>query len=161
MPNEPPSPSPLILHEHHFTAIHLEAAEAEGEEFGSGNLGTSRRFQRHPDNTRRWIVDLRVEFGPAAENIPTPYRGNCSVRGFFEVHENYNHDAERLIRITATSMLYGAAREMIANLTARGPNGLVSLPSVSFFEEPSKKKPAKAAAKKPTRTKKVPAKRGT
>ena len=149
MPNEPLSPSPLILHQHYFRAVHLDAAGEEQDDFGDGTLGTSREFHQHPDDPRRWIVDLRVEFGPEKENSPTPYQCNCLVRGFFEVHSAYSGDPERLIRITAASMLYGAAREMIANLTARGPHGMVNLPSVSFFEEdPKKKQPPKKRAKK-------------
>jgi hypothetical protein len=37
-----------------------------------------------------------------------------------------------LIRVTATSILYGACREMIANFTARSLHGILSLPSISF-----------------------------
>lgn len=36
------------------------------------------------------------------------------------------------IRVNATSILYGACREMIANFTARSLHGILSLPSISF-----------------------------
>jgi hypothetical protein len=39
---------------------------------------------------------------------------------------------EELIRVTGASMLYGACREMLANLTARSTHGMSTLPSVSF-----------------------------
>ena len=149
MQNEPLNPSPLILHGHVFKSIHLDAAELDQETPGNGTLGTSRRFFNRSDDPKQWVVELTVRFGPENEETPTPYRGNCTVEGLFEVHSAYPGDPERLIRITATSMLYGSAREMIANLTARGPHGIVNIPSVSFFEEePKKKQPPKKRAKK-------------
>ena len=40
--------------------------------------------------------------------------------------------ADELVNVTGASMLYGACREMLANLTARSTHGMSTLPSVSF-----------------------------
>ena len=44
----------------------------------------------------------------------------------------WSDEDQYLIRVTATSILYGACREMIANFTARSLHGILSLPSISF-----------------------------
>jgi len=36
------------------------------------------------------------------------------------------------MEVTAPSILYGSVREMLMNLTARGPHGILTLPSISF-----------------------------
>ena len=62
-----------------------------------------------------------------------PDYGTITILGEFRIHETFdetNHEA--LIRVTATSILYGACREMIANFTARSLHGILSLPSISF-----------------------------
>jgi len=56
------------------------------------------------------------------------------VTGHFAVNEKYpQQKIQDLIEVTGSSILYGACREMLANLTARASHGVVSLPSVSFM----------------------------
>ena len=66
------------------------------------------------------------------------------IAGYFVVHEKYpTLKIKDLIEVTGASILYGACREMLANLTARGSHGVVSLPSVSFV--PPRKESAATA----------------
>ena len=80
------------------------------------------------------------------------------MAGPFIVADQYPAEkVSDLIKITGASILYGACREMLANLTARGPHGMVSLPSVSFMSPSGKNEPTKAAT---SRAKTVPAGKG-
>ena len=62
-----------------------------------------------------------------------PDCGTITILGEFWIHETFEETIrEALIHVTATSILYGACREMIANFTARSLHGILSLPSISF-----------------------------
>jgi len=118
-------------------------------------LEVERLSRHHAEDGRKWIVELHISLGNSAETRnPPPYEGLVRIRGFFEVHADYPNDPRRLIEITGASILYGAAREMLANMTARSSNGIVSLPSVAFHWEPDKKSATKkrAAPKKRKKT---------
>lgn len=55
--------------------------------------------------------------------------------GVFKVVDEMPEEQQlRLIAVTCPSLLYATAREVIAFLTARGPNGTFLLPSVSFTD---------------------------
>ncbi len=68
-------------------------------------------------------------------------RGEAEMIGYFKVHDDYPaKHVEDLIGVTAVSVLYGAARELICAYTARHPHGCLSIPSVSFIDEAQNKK---------------------
>jgi len=124
--------SPLNIEHHEFCSIRVEAAEL-GSPQGQQSLRTTRHFERVPNEYRRWVVVLRVEFSSMVSAEPAPYTGEIIARGCFAVNENYPAEKEAaLIEVTAASILYGACREMIASFTARSSHGILSLPSVSF-----------------------------
>jgi hypothetical protein len=143
---QPPEASPIEVVAQEFLGIDLHATPAD--EFETGTLDVDRKFFPMEEASRRWVVLMTVEIGGEEEHKAPPYVGSILARGIYEVHPDYPGDPERLIRITGSSMLYGAVREMLATFTARGPNGLVTLPSVSFFEEPEKPTPKPKPAKK-------------
>ncbi len=93
-------------------------------------------FARHNDNPLRWLVAIKISFG-RSDDRPIPYEGQIECDGVFTiVDESLAEERQlRLIAVTAPSMLYAAAREVIASLTARGKNGLFLLPSVSFTDQ--------------------------
>jgi len=147
------NPSPLEVHSQFFWETNLTASREP--EPGAGDLDVERRVIPMPDVPNGWRVILQLRIvGVEGEKEP-PYLGQIVAEGQYSVHEKYPHDPERLIRITGSSMLYGVIREMIATVTARGPHGMLTLPSVSFFEnekDPVKKTPAKKTAKKVSKT---------
>lgn len=70
---------------------------------------------------------------PGGSESPSTYEGIISIEGQFQIHDTFgDKNREALIRVTATSILYGACREMIAGFTARSIHGILSLPSISF-----------------------------
>ena len=124
--------SPLTIEHHEFQRIRVDASEDETHQ-GPISLETVRRVERHPDESRRWMVELTVEFGSSDENNKAPYSGSISVAGWFTVADAYPEERQQmLVEVTAVSILYGACREMVASFTARASHGILSLPSVTF-----------------------------
>lgn len=129
MPHES---SPLSIEGHRFVAFNCEAHDAPSEE-GSYVLKTKQKLVVDPENSCRWEVTLKVKFAAENPKAPTPYEGKIKVTGEFEIHETFTEEnREALIRVTATSILYGACRELVAGFTSRSIHGELALPSISF-----------------------------
>jgi len=162
----PLSPSPLRILRHDFLEISVEASEAEEPNAPLG-IKLNRHWGPSSDDPLRWRLTLTVRFGGEDENDMEPYRGRLRAVGVFEIAEAYPEDKrDSLIGITGASILYGACREMLANLTARGPHGMISLPSISFIEVKPKeagtvsaKKVARKGASRSVSKKKAPKKK--
>ncbi len=161
MPKQQLRASPLQLERHEFLRIELHAAES-GDVNESLPLKLHRNWAPSDDDPRRWRLILQVNFGGEKEGAASLYSGQLRIAGFFRVVEQYpTEKMQDLVGITGASMLYGACREMLANLTARGPHGMVSLPSVSFVplkEEPTPQGPGEIEkTPRPRRKRKAPA----
>lgn len=127
--------SPLSLLSHRFEAFECIAANG-GETDGSLALHTEQKLTHDPENPLRWHVELTVRFEPADEEQPSSYRGHVTAAGEFQVRDDFKEkNREALMRVTASSMLYGACRELVANFTARSTHGILSLPSISFRKD--------------------------
>jgi len=147
MPKQPKN-SPLTILNHEFTVIELRA-EKSTDPVGELELSTDVSVGTNTEDKLLRVCELSVQFGSADENEPAPYCGKITISGIFRISDSYaEHRRDQLIDVTATSILYGACREMLANLTARSTHGMLSLPSVSFFDPA--KAPAKKAVKKKT-----------
>jgi len=132
------SASPLRFVEHHLSRLSLEVAQKVDAE-GVFGLKTNRKVTKDTKDPRRWRVEMEVEFGPGEPAKATPYSGAITFTGTFEVAESYPVEKrEDLVAVTGASILYGACREMIANLTARAKYGLLSLPAITLLK-PEKK----------------------
>lgn len=153
MTPKPLSASPLRILSHTFNRVLLDTAENE-DASGGMSLSTRRSIRQHAEDKQRFLLTLELSFGSQDEDHPSPYSGNLIIDGEFEIDSTYPKEKiTQLIEVTGASILYGACREMLANLTARSTFGMISLPSVSFLE-PSP--PKKKAAKKKTAAKKTP-----
>ena len=79
-------------------------------------------------------ITLRVKHQGSA-SLNTPYFFSVEVVGYLTVARTYPEErVQMLVRTNGPSMLYGATREIIRDLTARGPHPAVYLPGVSFYE---------------------------
>lgn len=147
--------SPLQLNKYFFTKINLEASLKHSGKMGkiSANLTCAHK----DDDERQWVVTLKVILGKAddGKNIP-PYTGELEILGFFTVDAKYpEENVQKLVHFNAPAMLYGAVREMVFNLTARGPNSHINLPTVSFLDnKPQEDKNEVGTGKKKTALKK-------
>lgn len=128
--------SPLTLLKHHPGKIRIAPAEDAVEFSPACSLQTKHGWARHATESRNFRVELLVSFGKVKKDeTPERYRGEVEMIGYFEVHKDYPEEhIEKLISVTAVSMLYGAARELICYITARHPHGCMSIPSVSFID---------------------------
>lgn len=131
MPHEQ---SPLTLISHRFLSFSCQAS-GENKPKGSLSLDTEQTLAQNEEDNLKWKLELKITFKPANEDEPSPYSGNITIRGYFKIREEFTErHHEALIRVTGSSMLYGACREMLANFTARSTHGILSLPSISFRE---------------------------
>jgi preprotein translocase subunit SecB len=93
----------------------------------------------HKDKPRAWQVTLRITQKPVPE-ANAPYSFSMELVGFFEVAEAYPAEkVAALVKTNGSSILYGAAREILKSATAMGPFRLVLLPTVSFYTDETKK----------------------
>lgn len=142
----PHSTSPLSILSHRFLAFecHATAGDCTG---GALTLKTSHEFSAAEEDPLLWKVVLTVEFLPEDPQVPSTYQGRITAEGRFHIDENFEEkNREALIRVTGTSILYGACREMIAGFTARSIHGILSLPSISF-RQPGEMAKGKTRAK--------------
>jgi preprotein translocase subunit SecB len=133
--------SPLQLEAYYLTAVHLDSNENAQVKDGqiAWSVESVVSIAEHKQDPRRWKVGLLVKFKPAEGDVK-PYEGSASFTGFFAVDTTYpDEKMKMLVETNAPSVLYGAAREMFSNLTARGPWPMVMLPTKSFY--PVKPKP--------------------
>jgi preprotein translocase subunit SecB len=131
--------SPLQLLEYfvadfHFT-LNGRFDPKKGLELKVEELDATPRCDRHVDNQPKWTVVLELKYQPSAETN-TPYIFSIVLVGLFEVSKGVKDDlVDRLVRTNGASVLYGIARELIREQTARGPDGPLILPTASFVPE--------------------------
>ena len=85
------------------------------------------------ENKRKWQITLRTKFQPGPK-VNAPYFFVFEIVGFFDVAPTYPMErVEMLVKVNGPSVLYGITREVVRDLTSRGPYPAIFLPSVSFM----------------------------
>lgn len=140
-------PSPLSLDNYFVTELIFSANKAydpsQAGELKFDDLIVEPTCLNGEPDKHEWQVGLRLRFQPKAE-ANYPYTFSLELVGFFRVLSLLPAESEeRLVKTNASSMLYGAAREIIRAATSRGPYVAIILPSVSFY---ALKKPENAEA---------------
>ena len=149
-------PSPLSLESHFFRKIHLNVEDSPNP--GDPNsLECSVSFGRDRDDPLRFRVVLGLKMD-ADKGMKPPYRGEFEIAGTFRVHEKWPAEkTESLVTVSGPTLLYGAIREMLINLTSRMEHGPIQLRTLSFADpnstSPSSKK--KTARKRTSQTSKA------
>jgi preprotein translocase subunit SecB len=94
----------------------------------------------------QWQVGLRIQHQPTRPDANSPYFFTIEMVGFFGVDAEYPPEKhELLVSITATSVLYSAAREIVRSLTGIGPYMQLLLPTGSFYDAKAVEKTTTAA----------------
>lgn len=170
-------PAPLRLQNYFLTELHLQARSnfksgepAEWNEKGFCVTPAHRLLPADGDKPRCWETTLEIGHQPAPDDN-FPYSFQLKLVALFEEKPAMGamepELRERIIKINGSSMLYGAAREIVRAATGRGPYSAVLLPSVSFFEQrqqPASTTPdtgAQQATKAPQRPRSKAAKKST
>jgi preprotein translocase subunit SecB len=130
--------APIMLENYFVTELTLTAnKDFDPEKAPDLDLESFKVTPTHlPDekDKRHWQVTLRIQHQPTVE-APAPYAFALVLVGFFAVHPDVPEETiERVVKTNGSSMLYGAAREIVRSLTAQGPFGQVVLPSLSFYQ---------------------------
>lgn len=83
-----------------------------------------------------WLMEMSVT-QCLKEKQNFPYTFKVSLVGVFLCKDGLppSLEEERFVRTNGSSVLYGAAREILRSITTLGPWGEVLLPSVSFVED--------------------------
>ena len=134
--------SPLQLERYFITDLHFSANskfdESKEALFKCDYIEVKTAVVKDAKESNKWQITLNIKFQPSAEaNIPYSY--SLEMVGLFETASEFPADkVERLVKTNGSTMLYGVAREVVRELTSKGPRDGPVLPSVSFFE-PEKK----------------------
>jgi preprotein translocase subunit SecB len=124
-------PSSLKIDSYVFKKIYLEAFDAAEPE--NWQVESTVEFSRRKDNAKHWLVELTVRL--KGDKHKAAYAGEFSVAGRFHVVDDLSEDASaNLVKVNGPSILYSAVRELVLQLTSRGPYRSVLLPCVSFID---------------------------
>lgn len=109
--------------------------------------------QRKDDNFRYRIgMEIKVDVSPGAQNVP--YNIHLIIVGFFHFDNTIDQETiDRMLVNNGTSIVYGLARGIVAQVSANGPNGKFILPIMNLIPaiEQAKKDKTKDSKKKPSK----------
>jgi preprotein translocase subunit SecB len=138
--------SPLRLEKLFFTRVFIHA-HPEGRPDAKWEVEAVPEIVRQSDQARKWAVSLRVNIKQAGDKKPA-YHGEIEIGGFFSVDEGWPEDRmEQLVHANGCAVLFSAVREMVCNVTGRGPWPMLVLPTVSFVDSAPKPAGKVAAAR--------------
>lgn len=138
-------PSSLQLESSAITRVKIEVNKAFPKDrtnerfaaFEDANLGSSVEFGPDANNPRRYYLKLEISL-PGTEQGPTPYILDLEIIGIFLcVNDNCEED-ERLVEFNGPAVLYGSIRELVMQITSRGPFSPLVLPTVNFIPPDTK-----------------------
>lgn len=137
------SNSSLLLDRYFFVKTLLEA-QTKADPKAINSIETNVELSQAEGKPRDYLISLTVRLLPHEESQPG-YLGEFVIVGFFKVHSEYpDEKCDKLVAVNGASMLYGAVREMVANLTARGPWPALTLASMNFSDVRDGETPSKA-----------------
>jgi preprotein translocase subunit SecB len=136
-------PSPLKCHGYYVTELALTAnphhkpSETVNLDFADLAIESTTEHVPQDQNGPVWRVALRVHqnVGPDKNS---PYNFAIALLGTFEVHPNFPPDkVKQLVDVNGSSILYGAARQILRQAMSSGPFTPLLLPSASFIQPPA------------------------
>jgi len=142
--------SPLQLEAYFLTESSFRANQdfdpKKPVSFHDADIVITPDIQPIKDQNRRWQVVLNIKLQPRAE-ANSPYVFAFTLVGIVWAAPEFPEDKlAPLVATNGSSMLYGVAREIVRDLTARGPFPALSLPSVSFIPDAPQPTPAASPA---------------
>ena len=111
------------------------------------NILISNRMFPSKKNKDVFVVSLNLEM-KVPEGKNTPYAIKMEMFGRFQVSERVPEERrETMVKTNGSSILYGAAREIIKEMTGRGIFRKIQFPTVSFADIKKEKFIAKEQVK--------------
>jgi preprotein translocase subunit SecB len=134
--------SALQLKSHVFPLVNLRA-NATGTHEGKINLDQHLVCVPVPDQPNHWQLEITLNQKSVDPQKPFFYDLDIHVAGIVEwIGEDLPADKkEQLVQVNGLGVLYGAAREMVLNLTSRSVFGPFCLPALNFIEALKHAKP--------------------
>jgi len=130
--------SPLQLERSFFPQVKL-VAQPDPDTHAEFDAETEFEAVQSKENNRAWFVTVRVHVKTTGEK-KVPYTGTVECTGQFMVAAAWpEKDIHKLVVVNGTGLLYSAIREMILNITSRGPWPALILPTQSFITTYQKK----------------------
>jgi preprotein translocase subunit SecB len=121
--------SPIQLLDYKILRINFDTQSME-EQSGEIEFNHAMEIFRAVEQGNTWLVRLDVQFKAAAEKA-APYIGEIAVVGTFTLAHDFPEDkAEAMVFMNAGSILYGMAREILSNITARAVHGPLLMPTL-------------------------------
>jgi len=137
--------SPLQLERHFFTKIYLDA-HPHADPTAKPQVQTEVDVARAENEPRRYQLTLRLKVTPPPDKKPR-YTAEIHIVGLVKVAPTWpDPKVQQLVEVNGAALLYGAAREMLCNITARGPWPMLCLHSVTFVQPPKGLAAPKATA---------------
>ena len=117
-------------------------------DFKDSDLIIESDCKSNQDDGRKWSITLKATHQPPA-GANSPYFFSLVLVGLFHVNKDYDEPkVERLAKTNGPSVLYGILREMIRDITSRGPYFPIMLPTASFYESKPSSQPEVQKVKK-------------
>ena len=129
--------SPLQLESYAFRRVEIEAGvePVEQADLALQVLQVSLECGRHEKRNNHFKLGLTVKFTTEDSVKKLGYKGTVVIDGLFFVVPEYPEDRwVEVATVNGASLLFGAVREMVANITARGPWPAVQLSTVNFID---------------------------
>lgn len=132
------NPSILTLRDLTFLRIYVEndsnfRCRAADFDFDGVNLGWAIDHGKHEEGGLVWWVGVTFILKSEPDKV-SPYMLNIKAVGMFDINSRAaEEDRERIIYENGAALVYGAIREMVSTLTARGFFGPLMLPTATFI----------------------------
>jgi len=131
--------APLQLEHYFITDLHITACQdynlKKDKKYDIKNFHTNIKYFEKKNYPEMRQVQLKLQYKPL-KNENMPYEFGINIVGFFKIAPKLpDSELNNLIRFNAPSMLYSAVREIIANVSGRGPWGSFLIPTVSFLPQ--------------------------
>lgn len=124
----------------------IEAFDFEGVAIGEA----SNTFLLNEDDPYLYGVILKLSIDNAVGKV-APYDIEVCAVGHFKINKNVPLEKRyNLISVNGCSILYGAIREQVMNITARSIHGMLVLPTASFKDKIKEEEKQSIERKEPT-----------
>lgn len=139
-------PSPLTLLTLDFLRVHVQAiheATQSAEQFDFDGAMLSWSIQHgQEDNGRWWLAVGFATDAQAPDEQRCPYDLDIRAMGFFTIADTVTAARrEEIVYENGAALVYGAIREMVANVTSRCIAGKLMLPTPTFLGAFAARKP--------------------
>lgn len=129
--------APVQITDYRIKKLHFDITkEVEGFEFDNASFSIDVDYElfTYEDNPLRYKIDLYLKiYPPADDEMPMPFDIELILEGLFLFESDIDEEEKSYhLNISCTTMLYGAARSIIHQLTGQTNYGSISIPAVQF-----------------------------